>query len=126
MIKTNRLTILILLTTLFIATASHGQHPEQKISSKQIKLLVDSLCASMNREYVYPDKALLMSNNLKSELKKGSYNKAKNNFDLGILLSNDMQQVFKDSHLSIRFDPQLETQLETPWQTMTEAERQQQ
>ena len=126
MTKTNRLTILILLTTLFLTTASHGQHPEQKMSYKQIKLLVDSLCASMNREYVYPDKAVLMSNNLKSELKKGSYNKAKNNFDLGILLSNDMQQVFKDSHLSIRFDPQLATQLETPWQTMTEAERQQQ
>lgn len=126
MTKTNRLTALILLAALFLSIASTGQNPGQKLNSKQVRLLVDSLCGAMNREYIYPDKAALMSNNIKSEYKKGRYNKAKNNFELGQLLSNDMQQVFKDGHLSIRFDPQLSAQLETPWQAMTEAERQKQ
>jgi hypothetical protein len=126
MIKANRLTTLILLTFLVFSNAIYGQNPNQKMNSKQIKLLVDSLCTAMNREYIYPDKATLMSNNIKSEYKKGSYNKAKNNFELGQLLSNDMQRVFKDGHLSIRFDPQLTAQLEKPWQAMTEAERQKQ
>ena len=124
--KTNRLTTLILLTSLVLSNAIYGQNPDQKMNSKQTKLLVDSLCCAMNREYIYPDKAALISNNIKSEYKKGSYNKAKNKFELGQLLSNDMQQIFKDGHLSIRFDPQLTAQLETPWQAMTEAERQKQ
>ena len=126
MTKTNHLTILILLISLLLSNAIYGQDPEQKMSSKQIKLLVDSLCGAMKREYIYPDKAVLIVNYINSEFKKGSYNKAKNNFELGQLLSNNMQQVFKDGHLSIRFDPQLTAQFETPWKAMTEAERQKQ
>jgi hypothetical protein len=126
MTKTNHLTTLILLISLLLSNAIYGQDPEQKMSSKQIKLLVDSLCNAMKREYIYPDKAVLISNYIKSEFKKGSYNKAKNKFELGQLLSNNMQQIFKDGHLSIRFDPQLTAQLETPWKAMTEAERQKQ
>jgi retinol-binding protein 3 len=126
MTKTNHLTTLILLISLLLSNAIYGQDPEQKMSSKQIKLLVDSLCDAMKREYIYPDKAVLISNYIKSEFKKGSYNKAKNKFELGQLLSNNMQQIFKDGHLSIRFDPQLTAQLETPWKAMTEAVRQKQ
>jgi hypothetical protein len=116
----------MLLTGLFLTTASFGQNQERKMDAKQIKVLVDSLCSAMNREYVYPDKAVLISNKLKSKFRKGSYNKAKNNFELGMLLSDDMQQVFKDGHLSIRFDPQTTNQLEAQGQGMTDAERQQQ
>lgn len=126
MIKTNRLAIVMLLIALFYKQTSFGQNPESKMNSNQIKLLVDSLCRAMNRTYIFPDKANLICNKLKVELKKGAYNKAKNKYELGLLLSDDMQSVFKDGHLSIRFDPQYASELETPWPKMTETERQQQ
>ena len=123
--------ILILFFTvlLFAGKAQKNAGPirtEQKMSPKQIGLLVDSLCSVLTRRYVYPDKAALLARKIKSEFKKGSYNKVKNRFDLGILLTADLQQTFKDGHLSIRFDPQLAAQLETPWPALSYAERQQQ
>jgi hypothetical protein len=69
----NGLTLLIMLTGFFTSCQAQKnmkpigavQNPEQKMNSKEIKLVLDSLSSALNRLYIYPDKATLMSNTIK-------------------------------------------------------------
>lgn len=127
----NGLTLLIMLTGSFIFCQAQknmkpigaGQNPEQKMNSKEIKLVLDSLSSTLNRLYIYPDKATLMSNTIKKKFKDGDYNKISSRQEFGFELHKNLQEVHKDGHLGFRYNPQLAAYLCKP---MSDDEKQQQ
>ncbi|WP_165930214.1 S41 family peptidase [Flavobacterium ranwuense] len=120
--NSNRLTVLVMLTGFFISCqaqknrkqAGTEQNPEQKLNSKEIKLLIDSLSNALDRLYIYPDKAILMSKSIKQKLKNGDYNKIGSRQEVGFQLHNDLQQAHRDGHLGLRYNPQLAAYLSKP------------
>lgn len=91
----------------------HAQDPE-KMNPKEIKLLIDSLGNALNRLYIYPDQAALMSQSIKKNYKNGMYNAIKDRSELCFRLINDLKRVHKDDHLSMVYDPEFASLLETP------------
>lgn len=117
--KKNLLTLLILLTCLFISGYAQKQEsslkdPAQKISKKEIKVLIDSLDNALHRSYVYPDKVDLMLTNVNKNFKSGVYNKIENRNELASQLLKDIQHAYKDGHFDVRYYPQLSEFLEMP------------
>ncbi|RKS21744.1 peptidase S41-like protein [Flavobacterium endophyticum] len=99
----------LLVLPLFMLCSIHFGHAQKKsnkgVTRHQIVSLVDSLKKSLNSYYIFPDKALLISNHLSSQLAKGVY---KNNTDPAKLASqfeNDIRSIHYDSHLHISFEP---------------------
>jgi hypothetical protein len=89
----------------------HAQDRGQKLSTKEVKALIDSLTRVLNKQYIYPDKAELMVSDLKKNYKSGVYYNIKDRTDLGMQLHKDVQLAFHDGHLSVAYDPQLAADL---------------
>lgn len=109
MIKILRITSVILLACLFIP--GKAQDPGKKMSQKELALLVDSISANLKRCYVFPDKAILMANAVKTNFKNGVYAKIKDRLELGKQLTSDIQHVHTDKHFYIRYAPEEAQQL---------------
>ena len=88
--------------------------PNQKMTGKEIKVLIDSLENALHRWYVFHDKVDIMLTNVKKNYKSGTYFKIENRSELALQLLKDIQQVYKDDHLDIRYYPELSKFLETP------------
>lgn len=104
----------LLLLSLTSPCLAQAQDRGQKLSAKEINVLIDSLANALNRRYIYPDKAALMISSIKGNFKSGVYNNAEDRTGLGRQLHKDLQQVYKDGHLEIVYDPQLARDIETP------------
>jgi len=100
-----RFTLVILMICAFISAQSQNSS-DKKLSSRELKLLIDSLSRALNRWYVFHDKALLMSNTIKTNFKNGNYSNINDRSDLSKKLTDDIQKAHKDKHLRIRFDPE--------------------
>gem|GEM_PF-389790 len=106
--------LLPLLLLLFMKPCFVHAQDSEKMNPKEIKLLIDSLGNALNRLYIYPDQAALMVQNIKKNYKKGMYNTIKDRSELCFRLINDLKQVHKDDHLSMVYDPEFASSLETP------------
>ncbi|MDF3028347.1 MAG: hypothetical protein K0S23_2654 [Fluviicola sp.] len=106
--------LLALFLLLFINPDFGHAQDSGKMNPKEIKLLIDSLGNALNRWYIYPDKAALMVQNVKKNFKSGTYNTVQNKSELCLRIINDLQQVHKDPHLRMAYDPELAGFLETP------------
>ncbi|MCE3229050.1 MAG: hypothetical protein K0S32_3601 [Bacteroidetes bacterium] len=114
MIKNFYFTLFILLCFIFTkAQKQTAQEPAQKLNEKGVKLLIDSLSNALNRWYIYPDKATLMANTVKTNYKNGAYKSAKTNHELSLMIYLDVIKVHKDGHLRIRYNPEIAKDLET-------------
>jgi len=90
-----------------------AQGPGPKMNPKEVKLLIDSLSNALNRLYVFPDKAAVMIAAVNKQYKSGAYNKSPNRFELSMQIHKDLQQVHKDPHLSIIYEPEFAKDIET-------------
>lgn len=68
-------------------------------------LLIDSIRAVLNRNYIFPDTALKMSAYLEQEYKKGAYIAIKDPQDLARRLEQDLQNAHHDGHFHLRYAP---------------------
>ncbi len=119
--------ILIILSGFFIKPYSiQAQDVGQKMNSKEIRILIDSLSDALNRIYIYPEKAQLMANTIKNNYKKGVYDNAKNRSELALQLYNDIQQTHKDGHFNINYNPIAAKHIETPLSDAQQKEEYQQ
>ncbi len=78
--KKTLLTLLILWNYLFVSGYAQKQEsslkdPTQKMSKKEIKVLIDSLDNALHNWYVYQDKVDLMLTTVKKNYKSGAYDK---------------------------------------------------
>ncbi len=101
---------------LFLPALIPAQAPAQppNLSEKEIKVLIDSLSHVLSRYYIYPDKAKLMASGLKKKLSTGAYKQVKDVRELDMLLNRHLQELHKDGHLGLRYDPFMAKRLETP------------
>jgi len=100
---------LILLSSLKIS----AQTPAKPIS---VKVLVDSIDHALSNNYVFPEKAKLMTNQLKGQLKKGAYGSLKDPFQIRQALENDLKSIHQDGHLHLNYDPVWAERLQAPRQ----------
>jgi hypothetical protein len=70
-------------------------------------LLIDSIRAALNRNYIFPDTALKMSAYLEQEYKKGAYTAIKDPQDLARRLGQDLQKAHHDGHFHLLYAPDM-------------------
>ncbi|MDB5197975.1 MAG: hypothetical protein JWP88_2346, partial [Flaviaesturariibacter sp.] len=75
------------------------------------KQLIDSISKVLNRNYVYPNKAIVISNAIRQKQLNNGYNVITDAQQLANELTKDMRKVWNDSHLSIHYDPDLEKRI---------------
>lgn len=98
---------ILLIVGLIITTSFASAQSEKVDDAKSIstKLLIDSLTRALNRIYIFPEKSKVMSDYLKSQLKKGAYKKDHDPEVLADKISNDIQSVHRDGHLRMSYNP---------------------
>ncbi len=78
----------------------------------KINELINSISDSLNKHYIFPDKAENISAYLHSQLKSNAYNKLLNDPQkLEQLISKDISSVYRDPHLRVQFDPGFNAQV---------------
>ncbi len=95
---------------LFLGPGTHlslaQSDPKAHARDIAVKVLVDSLTNALNRIYIFPEKSILMGDHLKSQFKKGAYNKDVTDPKLlAEKISADIQSVHRDGHLRVNYDP---------------------
>ncbi len=114
-IKTYLLSLLI-----FISAFCKAQDPGAKLTTKELKFLIDSLTMAINKNYIFPDKAKLMTDAIKLQYKNRVYAKAKDRRELSNIMNNDIRAAHKDDHFRFYYNPEFVTQLE---RTMSDSDR---
>jgi retinol-binding protein 3 len=99
---------LFLLAVVFCHVSLAQDNTTVQINSEVKNKLVFNICTSLNRNYVYPEKAKAMVDFLKQQNQKGAYDSVKNEEDLANLITKDLRKVYADKHLRITYDPDLE------------------
>ena len=96
-----------LLIFLFAVTMSYaGSAQINKPQPVNISELINSITDSLIRHYIFPEKAVLISNYLQSQLKKNSYAGFLNNPEkLAEQIGHDINVVHHDPHMRVKFDP---------------------
>ncbi len=69
--------------------------------------IIDSVAAALNKSYVFEDVALEMEKHVRKELRNGEYDEVGNLMDFTRALTEDLQDVSGDRHLTVRYtDPE--------------------
>ncbi len=100
----------LLVTPCFV----QAQDAVQKMSKKEIKVLIDSLGSTLDRWYIYPDKAAQMTKAVEKNYTRGAYNNVADKAELSRQLNDDLQQAYTDRHMQLVYHPQMATDIETP------------
>lgn len=108
---------------IFVARFAWAQEQAAKLTNKQLKQVIDSLSAAINRNYIFPDKAKLMTDAIKAQYKKGAYSKVSDSRELSSLINSDILAAHFDGHFRFHYDPFFAMQVSTP---MTDSQRVQQ
>ncbi len=102
----------LLIIPLLILT-NLSSYSQEKLRSSltvpQVNALIDSLCNALTSHYIFPNKAITMSNYLKAQIKKGTYRSINNPNKLAYQLETDIRHINYDAHLHIVFEPSLYT-----------------
>ena len=83
----------------------------QTITSKDVKALIDSLSHALNRYYIFPDKAAIMSNFIQGQWRKGVYKNITDPDQLAEQLNKDLQKAHYDGHMWFSYNPKLSREL---------------
>ena len=94
------------LAFLFVLIASQVNAQASKQSTVNINELIQSITDSLSKHYIFPEKAVIISNYLESQLKKNSYNALLDKPErLAEQIMQDIKVVHHDPHMRIKFDP---------------------
>ena len=83
-------------------------NPEIKLDLQTRNVIIENICKALNKNYVFPEKAKLMSDYIKEQNEKGKYNSITNPNELASQVFKDIRSVNNDTHLRIVYDPRLE------------------
>lgn len=86
-------------------------NPSKTITSKEAKLLIDSLTHALEQYYVFPDKAAIMISYIKDQWKQGAYKNIKDAELLAVQLNKDLQKAHQDGHMWLSYNPKLAREL---------------
>lgn len=82
-----------------------AQPDEQKLSSGEIAVTIDSINQKLQKNYIFSEVATRMVQLLKENLKQGKYYSASNSNELARQLTSDLQSISKDKHLMVIYNP---------------------
>lgn len=108
-----RIALGLIISFQFVSTPDLAQPASAPLVMTQplTKKLIDSIAHALNRFYIFPDKAALMGKKLQSQLKQGRYSTVTNPNELAAQLGQDLQSVYADGHLFVRYDPDFAREL---------------
>lgn len=90
-----------------ITVADVCQLSAQGLSSKDMSTSIDSINRILQKNYIFPDVADKMAQDLKANLKNGKYSSLTNPSEFASQLTRDLQAVSNDKHLRIVYDPRV-------------------
>lgn len=92
---------------LFAVTMPYaGSAQISKPQPVNINQLINSIADSLNRHYIFPEKAAIISGYLQSQLKKNAYAGLLNNSEkLAEQIGHDISVAHHDPHMRVKFDP---------------------
>ena len=93
------------LAFLFVLIASQVNAQASKQSTVNINELIQSITDSLSKHYIFPEKAVSISNYLESQLKKNAYNALLDKPERPAeQIMQDIKVVHHDPHMRIKFD----------------------
>ncbi len=102
----------LLLFTIAFSIQYSGNGQNTKPQPIKINELINSISDSLNKHYIFPDKAENISTYLRAQLKSNVYTNLLNDPQkLERQIKNDISSVFQDPHLRIQFDPGFNAQV---------------
>ena len=96
---------LVLIVLMLSQVQLVAQLAANKLTKKEIAATIDSVGRKLNKNYVFPELATKMTKILKTNLKNGKYTMVTNPVELARQLTNDLQEISKDKHLMIVYNP---------------------
>ena len=92
--------------------SSFGQQPAPKeLSAEQKGEIIEAVAAKLARNYIFRDTARKYGEYLKSRLKSGAYSQVFLAHVFADSLKADLYKVYRDKHLSVMFNPNMEQAL---------------
>jgi C-terminal processing protease CtpA/Prc len=92
----------ILLLITFSLLFAQGQPPA--LEKAEQKTVIDSVCANLEREYIFPDATKKYVAGLKKNLRSGKYDEVTDPREFAAKLSEDLAAIHRDDHLRIMFN----------------------
>lgn len=96
---------LVLIIWLLLQNQLVAQSDVNKLNKKEIAVTIDSINRKLNKNYVFPEMAIKMSKILNANFKNGKYSALANPGELARQLTNDLQEISKDKHLMVVYNP---------------------
>ena len=100
--------ILILISLLLTGQVLFAQQPSEQVDRVTIQKTIQSINTTIQQNYVYPDKALLIVDFLNDQYKSGKYNRLTSPKDFSDNVTTDIRSIQNDRHLRIEYNPKLE------------------
>jgi len=96
-------------TIFFLVTKlSIGQVQSFQLTTNIKVNVIENLSTTLVKNYIFSDTATKMANVLKSHLKNKDYESITNPNEFAQRLTTDLQSVYRDIHLAVTYNPQLE------------------
>lgn len=103
--KTLLASLILLLSIVILRTHGAGAQEDLVVNSKEKKEVIDSIAKLLKDNYVFPDMGIKLGEYIIAEHKKGDYDKFNDVDKFAAQLTSDLQEVSKDFHLRVIFDP---------------------
>ncbi|MBA3681736.1 MAG: hypothetical protein H0W73_11325 [Bacteroidetes bacterium] len=97
--------VLYLFILIIFSVRSFSQTSTATLNTTARAQVVNTVCELLTANYVFADAALKISENLKSNLKKGKYNKVTDPVQFADHLTTDLLAINKDGHLRLEYNP---------------------
>lgn len=97
---------ILTLTLLLIGILTFGQSQSVSIYKEEKVQVIDSLSILLSNFYIFPNKVSPTISLLKTNLKKGVYDKINDPNEFADKLTDDVISITKDKHFRIAFDPE--------------------
>jgi len=83
-----------------------GQSKQPSIDKAEKKAVIDSICANLEREYIFPKITHKYIDKLKEYFQSGKYDSIKEPEKFAAKLTEDLATIHKDEHLHIWYNPE--------------------
>ncbi len=101
----------IVILLFFVTRLSIAQAQPLQLTTNIKANVIENLSASLLKNYIFSDTAIKMANFLKSHLKNKDYESITNPNEFAQKLTTDLLSVYRDIHLAVNYNPQLENVL---------------
>ncbi|MEO5984844.1 MAG: hypothetical protein ABIP80_05025, partial [Ferruginibacter sp.] len=99
---------ILIVFTFYCNSLIAQNNPIIKLDLQAKSIVINNVCKALNKNYVFPEKAKLMSDYIQEQNGKGKYNSLTSPNELADKISKDIRLIYNDNHIRIEYDPQFE------------------